>query len=308
MTSPDRVSDTMFHQDVRIAPREGDHVRLRPMRPGDYEFLYEAAIAPENSFRWRFRGAIPEGSEFAKSITNGVLVQFIVERRTTSEPLGLVTAYNANQREGWVYVAALGAPKYRASGLVVEGIGVLIGYLFTTWPFRKLYFEAIEYNTYMYASAYASLIVEEGRLQKHIFYDGRYWDLVTSAMYRKTWEELQEMHIIAQGNVDRPKALGHLEDIYQVSFTKNDVLSMAEFCNLLSDMAPECDGQIVPSARLIEDLGFDSLSMVELASVIDGLSGDGDLEMSAEVATVLDAYTWYSTACNMPQREQGGGQ
>jgi len=45
--------------------------------------------------------------------------------------------------------------------------------------------------------------------------------------------------------------------------------------------------------------------MVELTSIIDALSGDGDLEMSAEVATVLDAYTSYSTACNMPQPEQG---
>ncbi|MGH9081295.1 MAG: GNAT family N-acetyltransferase [Acidimicrobiales bacterium] len=124
----------------------GSRVLLRPVRQSDYEWLYSLCQDPAIAVRWRFRGAIPEPADFASSMTAGVLVQFMVLQRDTKDQLGLVAAYNPNLRDSWVYAAALASPRAAKTGLVLEGLGLLIRYVFQVWPFRKIYFETIEYN------------------------------------------------------------------------------------------------------------------------------------------------------------------
>ena len=126
---------------------ESGRVALQPLRQSDYEFVYHLCELPEVVHRWRFRGVVPDPSEFAQLMKSGVLVQFLVRKRAGGVPVGYVTAYNANHREGWVYVAGLSSPEFASSGLIPEGIRMLISYLFRVWPFRKVYLESIAFNT-----------------------------------------------------------------------------------------------------------------------------------------------------------------
>ena len=264
----------------------GTHVHLRGVEPTDLEFLYQISTAPENGFRWRYRGTIPQRSEFADALSKGILVQFVVERQATSEPVGLVSAYGANSRDGWTYVAAVSAPQYIRSGAVVDGLIVLVGYLFENWPFRKIYFETIEFNLVQFGSAINRLAVEEGRLEKHIFYDDRYWDVVTAAIYRADWK--------TNAARLRPKDVTRNESYSQSSMT------LDEFKYYLVAQLDCPSGDISDDARLQDDLGLDSLNMVELGAIIEELCGPVQFEMLGEIETVREAYAWYCTSQSMP--------
>jgi hypothetical protein len=101
---------------------------------------------------------------------------------------GLVVAYGADQVRGYAYWAVQGNPD-RATGLgAAVGIVQLVDHLFRHWPFRKLYAELPEYNASEFSGALRRHAQLEANLQKHLFYDGRYWDEYTYALYRDAWE------------------------------------------------------------------------------------------------------------------------
>jgi RimJ/RimL family protein N-acetyltransferase len=273
-------------------------VRLRPIENSDLDFLYRTSTAPETSYRWRYRGAIPEPAEFASSLKNGVLVQFIVEKRVGGEKIGLVTAYNANHRDGFTYVAGLAAPKFIGTGYVLDGIALLMDYLFELWPFRKLYFESIEFNVLEFASVMGSVFREEARLAEHTYHGERYWDVVTLAAYRGAWLDLRKSGVNRlTGWSANEVGFAGLQRL-----TAEHQMDIEEFCGLLMTNAPPPSGatQMLPDDRLAEDLGYDSLGMLEIAAIIDELAGGIVVDWPDEMQTARDAFLWYTTISSLP--------
>ncbi len=60
-------------------------------------------------------------------------------------------------------------------------------YAFLTWPLRKVYMESTADDYRQFASGLGSFFVEEGRLRQHVFWNGRYIDMVILAVYREVW-------------------------------------------------------------------------------------------------------------------------
>jgi RimJ/RimL family protein N-acetyltransferase len=107
--------------------------------------------------------------------------------------VGHVVAYNHNLQDGYVYVAVAHVPQVGAGAL--EGLIVLIQYLFAHWPFRKIYVEAPEFNAHQFASAIRiGILREEGRLVDHRYYGGQFWDLITWAIYPADAETFAKEH------------------------------------------------------------------------------------------------------------------
>lgn len=122
-------------------------------------------------------------------MSKGALVQFLVVDRSASEPLGLVVAYNANLHEGYVYGGVTFVPKLVGRGIALDAVWIFIRYVFATWNFRKMYFEVPEFNTQLFESGEGKVFSEEGRLRDHAYYRGRFWDVVTYALYRPQSDE-----------------------------------------------------------------------------------------------------------------------
>lgn len=162
----------------------GRHFRLVPVIPPHHRAIYQLSIAEQVSFRWRFHGLIPTFEAFERNLHANVLVQFVVAPRSDlSAVAGLVVAYNANLQDGYVYVAAINDRSFGVGAL--EGLLLLIDYLFANWPLRKIYLEAPEFNVPQFESAIRrGLLKEESRLLEHRFYQGRFWDFITWAIYR----------------------------------------------------------------------------------------------------------------------------
>lgn len=163
---------------------------MRPIGEQDRRFVYDLMVAPEAGGRVRFGGATPSPEKVAASLWDSVLAQFVVETRGDGRPLGLVAITSPDFRNGFAYVAALARPETQGSGLVAEAALLMVNYGFQTWPLRKLYMEATEDSLRAFGGGAEGLFREEGRLVDHVFWNGRYVDMVILAVYRETWSGL----------------------------------------------------------------------------------------------------------------------
>ncbi|WP_261565693.1 acetyltransferase [Frankia gtarii] len=180
------TADALMPPPPRFA---GRFLRLMPVLPASTPFLYELAVTPEIGFRWRYRGSVPSYPQFEQELWQGVLTQFLIESIETARPVGHAICYNPEFTLGYAYVGAAISADYTGSGLAVEALDLFVRYVFDIWPFRKLYFEVPEFNYPQFAGADrknspGGALAIEGRLRKHDFYHGRYWDRLILAVYR----------------------------------------------------------------------------------------------------------------------------
>jgi RimJ/RimL family protein N-acetyltransferase len=164
-------------------------IRTRIVTPADYPFLYTIATEPAASYRWRYRGATPSPEQFASELWQGVLCQYLVERRDGGAPVGLLSAYQADLANRTCYVALLGDRTHDASGLMLEAALLFVTYLFHTWDLRQIYAEVPGYTLDAFGSGMGRYFREEGRLVDHSYHAGRYWDLHILAIHRADWEK-----------------------------------------------------------------------------------------------------------------------
>ena len=194
---------------------DGRRVKLRPVTPDDYRFLYEISTSTDNLVRWRYRGSTPAPEAFAQSLWQGVQAQFVIVRAGTSEPLGLIISYNADLRNQTVFMAIIIAPGLEGQGWVLDATALFLVYLFRTWPIRKVYYEMLEFNFARISSGAGRHFTVEGCLIDHEYHDGRLWNFYTLAVYRQQYLDMIEplWARIASGAVtkDRSQLLGFPE-------------------------------------------------------------------------------------------------
>src|SRR5262249_53583526 len=128
--------DVLERVRVPCIPLSGRRVRLRAVVASDYEFLFRLATDERTGPRWRYRGLPPRPEEFVRDLWQQVLVQFLVERVDSGEPLGLVVAYEATMRDRHCHIAML----FRADVVVwpLEALVLFINFLFEEFAFNKL--------------------------------------------------------------------------------------------------------------------------------------------------------------------------
>ena len=200
---------TAFEANSGVQPplTQARGVRLRAVVPSDVPFLYGLAADPSSGFRWMYRGTSPSPVDFEASLWRGVFAQFIVERAATNGPIGLVTSFNAKPHDRHVQFAAVSACPGSADPSMMIGIGLFLACLVDVGRFRKVYFEAFEFNLAQYASV-ANHVLLEGELREHAFYRDRYWDMSIFAIYPSVVEEFKAAypHHLAEDDVE---SVGH---------------------------------------------------------------------------------------------------
>ncbi|TXH06536.1 MAG: hypothetical protein E6R05_01510 [Candidatus Moraniibacteriota bacterium] len=260
---------------------DGRISRIRPSVPEDLEFLYTISACEQNGFRWRYRGEFPDPSSFARDHDEGTLLQLIVMSIQSNERAGIVNLYSQNLRDGWAYLGALSAPEFQTTGIVVDGAATLLDYAFNLWPFRKIYLETIEYNLSEFETGLKRFSVEESRLREHVFFGDRYWDVVTSAVYRDTWRLYRRS---SAESISNPTASG---------------VGFDEFKGILRhQLEISIDS---PERVLVSDLGIDSLQMAELLVTVCDLAGAPDPDELPVLVTVGDLFQWYLSMCQAPR-------
>jgi RimJ/RimL family protein N-acetyltransferase len=170
----------------------GRRVALRPFTLDDVPLLYSLIIDPVVGRRFRFAGATPRPEEVAHLAWQDVLCQFTAIRKRDDRPVGIVTVYSPDFRNGYASAAVMADPSLWGSALGVEAFALLLEYAFMTWPFRKLYAEALEESLAQFKSSVGRFVEVEGRRKLHQFVDGEYQDVYILAIYRDEWLRVHE--------------------------------------------------------------------------------------------------------------------
>lgn len=164
------------------SPLTGRRVRLRAVTAADYDFCFQLAVDERTAPHWRYRAGPPRPEDFVRDLWQGVLVQYVVERRDPRERVGQVVAYDANLRDGHCHVAAVFRPDTRVWPL--EGVLLFVNHLFEEYGFRKLYGEVVEYDLRAFESVVGRWVEREGVLREHERHGGRHWDVHVLALWR----------------------------------------------------------------------------------------------------------------------------
>jgi RimJ/RimL family protein N-acetyltransferase len=96
----------------------------------------------------------------------------------------------------------LGDGSGERTGLALEGMGLLIGYLFETFALRRVYVEVPEFNLPQFGRQIERFAELEGRYRDHVHLADRYWDLLTYAIDRNRWAQ-RIAPLFGTGRADR---------------------------------------------------------------------------------------------------------
>jgi hypothetical protein len=169
------------------ASLRGKHVYLRAVLPGEYEDLYLRETSGDLARLGGLEGATPPFEEWLKQRWAATLARFVVLRDTDHGRLGMVSMFNADLRNGHAHLALTSFDATRPSPLVMIGCGIFIEHAFSSWPLHKLYLDVAGYNLDRFTSGIGKLFDAEGRLSKHHYLDGRYWDHHILAISKERW-------------------------------------------------------------------------------------------------------------------------
>lgn len=175
---------------------QGRLIRLRPVEGRDYDFLFRLHSEGDHLIRYRLQGRTPSPEAFVRYLWDQVLAQFIVETHD-GRPIGVVSSFEPDFRNRYVYIAACSVAEFEATGLVLEGVALLVSYLFETFDFRKVYAESLEANFAQFSLGEGTLFEVEGRLKEHVYVHGRYEDFVLMAVFRESWRH-QHLRIFGE--------------------------------------------------------------------------------------------------------------
>lgn len=169
------------------APLQGRRSQLRPIFSADYEGLRIAELSTPNYLGWRFHGETPSPESYPNHLWAGVLAQYLVDDISARETVGLITCYDANQTHRHASIGVLSFTPGKPSLVVSEAVVLFIEMIFSTWNFRKLYFDTNSLALENFSIAASRLLSQEGRLVGHFEFGGRLVDRVILALMRESW-------------------------------------------------------------------------------------------------------------------------
>jgi RimJ/RimL family protein N-acetyltransferase len=169
--------------------REGRHVLVRPIVPGDYEALHQMAVMTPAGAKWRLFGEVPLYEEFLRILFMDAKVTSIVQNLETRQAIGMVQLWSHDPLSRTAHITAFLDPAFHELGWPLEGIGLFVDYAFTAFDLRKIYVEVLETSLDQYRGLVGRVLVEEGRLKAHRYVMGELVDCYIFALYRDVFEE-----------------------------------------------------------------------------------------------------------------------
>ena len=105
-------------------------------------------------------------------------------------PIGVIVLYEPDYRNQIAYLAILADENQIGSGVVFGPVRLFLNYVFSVFPFRKLYIETDDstyINRFGSGSAGAPFFQEQGRLKDYYLYPESCRDKVIVVLDRSRW-------------------------------------------------------------------------------------------------------------------------
>lgn len=169
-------------------------VALRPVQEDDLPFLFRLWADPTRTQLWlRARPVLDEAGfhQAWRNMSNNLFgAKFIIE--SAGQPAGLAFDYDRTVEDGWTKAITLLRPESIGSGAGAIATTLLMDWLFSSLPLRKVYHEVYGFNSNVLGMWRKLGLEEEGVLKADRFWNGAYWDLHIFALYREGWLQIRK--------------------------------------------------------------------------------------------------------------------
>ncbi len=185
---------------------QGKKVRLRPLRPEDAESAYVASLDSPTRQDLQLGVELPTSVEGLRSAlekwydcrkADGAIVMVI--ETLGGENVGGISLHSTDQKNGVFSFGVNVDRRHRGRGYAEEAVLMLLRYCFMERLYQKCNSACVHTNDASLALHRKLGFVEEGRVRRHWFFNGRYHDDV---MFGMTVEEFIELHGQEPGNRD----------------------------------------------------------------------------------------------------------
>lgn len=269
----------------------GRTIALRQVAMSDYHALYHLAMSTSVT-TWRNLTHTVPPEVFPSYLWDGVHSQHVICRKDDPNVcLGLVSIFNEDTTNQLAYFSLLVDPDAPA-GAGGEAAALWLRFVFQTSGLRKVYAETTSLSfPLLVHGSHLPGVREEGRLVDHVLRGGRALDLVVLAVHRDQFlADLDRVHAFldrADHRDERVEDLRHRR-VPDWSLFLDDL--RAEYPFLHGPLTAL--GEVTGGARLVEDLGIDSLQLIEIAAwAEDRYRVTIPDKLLSDVRTLQDAYT-----------------
>lgn len=167
---------------------------LRPIKSDDIGQIVDWHNDPESLHLWSTRRNILSTSEANDEAIRDLTVDkhvWLIAENAAGTVIGMIFSYDVQFVDEHCFVTTYVADSFRQRGYGPDMLGLFLDYLFCYFNFRKIYFDAYEYNRASWHSMSNFGFKEEGRFPEHRYMDGRWHGLIRFAAYRNDIDKIR---------------------------------------------------------------------------------------------------------------------
>lgn len=171
----------------------GKGIYLKAVSDEDLSYLYSKECDLEEKHLWSESRCIPIAfeykNEFWDRLKNFYHTFFMIYTKKENKPIGFLFSYQFNTNDRICYTTIYVEKEYRKTRVAAVAGTMFCDYLFSFYDLRKIYAIVYDYNNASKDFLTHAGFSEEGRLKEHRYYSGKYYDMLTLALYRDTFYE-----------------------------------------------------------------------------------------------------------------------
>lgn len=173
----------------KIPSFEGKSIELVPVNRQNVKEIYNFQKDICNMYLWTNQREVYNGIDFEEYFLHRLKTYYhvflLIVSTANNEVVGFVYSYDISPLDGTIYAAIYLKEAKRNKGFGAKAGALFLDYLFTYYPFRKIYCDVFGYNKTSYSFLENTGFVVEGELKEHRFFGGQYYSLFKFAMYRE---------------------------------------------------------------------------------------------------------------------------
>ena len=176
----------------------GKGIYLKAVSDEDMPYLYSKECDLEEKHLWSESRVVPVAfeykDEFWDRLKHFYHTFLMIYSKKEDKPIGFLFSYNFNTNDRITYATIYVEKEYRRTYAAAVAGTLFCDYLFSFYDLRKIYAIVYDYNDASKDFLTHGGFVEEGRLKEHRYYNGRYYDMLTLALYRdKFYEKMAKL-------------------------------------------------------------------------------------------------------------------
>ena len=184
-------------ENSNITSLKGKGFKLVPVSKEYIEVLHSWECDISTKYLWTIDKEVISREEYENNFLGKLESKyhaFFVILNFEEKPIGFICSHDVSISDGYAFITA-----YISEGNQNLGIGAKVGilffdYLFSYYPFRKIYCDVFEYNEATLSSLKHGGFKVEGTFNEHRYYKGRYHTMYRLALYREDYyNKFQDM-------------------------------------------------------------------------------------------------------------------